>query len=86
MSQCPHCEATEDQATSRRIGRALGVNHQSVINRVNSYHASLPPARPPAAAPETPEVGELFTSGGSKKRGRTSSPPLIGPRAASHGG
>jgi transposase-like protein len=55
----------------RRIGRILGVNHQSVINRVNSYHASLPPARRPVAAPETLEMDELFTFVGSKKRRRT---------------
>src|SRR3712207_8029573 len=28
----------------RRIGRILGVNHQSVVNWVNSYHVSLPTA------------------------------------------
>ena len=55
----------------RRIGRVLGVNHQSVINWVNSYHASLPPARRPVAYPETLEVDELFTFIGSKKRRRT---------------
>ena len=56
----------------RRIGRILGVNHQSVINWVNSYHASLPPARRPVAAPETLEMDELFTFVGSKKRKPTS--------------
>ena len=55
----------------RRIGRILGVNHQSVINWVNSYHASLPPARQPVAVPETLEMDELFTFIGSKKRRRT---------------
>src|ERR671917_577918 len=56
----------------RRIGRILGVNHQSVINWVNSYHASLPAARPPVASPETLEMDELFTFVGSKKRKPTS--------------
>jgi hypothetical protein len=55
----------------RRIGRVLGVNHQSVINWVNARHASLPPARPPVTAPETLETDELFTFVGSKKRRRT---------------
>jgi transposase-like protein len=56
----------------RRIGRILGVNHQSVINWVNSYHASLPPARRLVASVETPEMDELFTFVGSKKRKLTS--------------
>jgi hypothetical protein len=51
----------------RRTGRVLGVNHQSVINWVNAYHAFLPAAEPPVAAPETLEMGELFTFIGSKK-------------------
>ncbi len=118
MSQCPHCEATEEQTTYgrtargsrrykcrpcarvytpeplplgygdevkreavrfylegtnfRRIGRVLGVNHQSVINWVNAYHAGLPAVPPPVTAPETLEMDELFTFVGSKKRRRTS--------------
>ena len=56
----------------RRIGRVLGVNHQSVINWVNAYHASLPAAEQSPAAPETLEMDELFTFIGSKKRRRTS--------------
>lgn len=56
----------------RRIGRVLGVNHQSVINWVNAYHASLPAAEHPVASPETLEMDELFTFVGSKKRRRTS--------------
>jgi transposase-like protein len=56
----------------RRIGRILGVNHQSVVNWVNAYHASLPAAGRPVAAPETLEMDELFTFVGSKKRRRTS--------------
>jgi transposase-like protein len=56
----------------RRIGRLLGVNHQSVINWVNAYHAGLPAAAPPVAAPETLGMDELFTFVGSKKRKPTS--------------
>jgi transposase-like protein len=56
----------------RRIGRLLGVNHQSVINRVNAYHAALPAAQPPVSAPETMEMDELFTFVGSRKRKRPS--------------
>lgn len=57
---------------SRRIGRILSVNHQSVINWVNAYHASLPAAEQPVAHPETLEMDELFTFVGSKKRRRMS--------------
>jgi transposase-like protein len=56
----------------RRIGRVLGVNHQSVVNWVNAYHASLPTAEQSLAAPETLGMDELFTFIGSKKRRRTS--------------
>ena len=58
----------------RRIGRILSVNHQSVTNWVNSYHASLPEASAPVATPQTLEVDEMFTFVGSKKRRPTSSP------------
>ncbi len=66
----------------RRIGRILGINDQSVINWVNSYHASLP-AEQPVTKLETLEMDELFTFVGSKKRGLTSSPSLTGRRAVS---
>jgi transposase-like protein len=56
----------------RRIGRVLGVNHQSVVNWVNAYHASPPAAEQALAAPETLEMDELFTFIGSKKRKPTS--------------
>jgi transposase-like protein len=55
----------------RRIGRILGVNHQSVINWINAYHAGLPAAEQPVATPETLEMDELFTFVGSKKGRRT---------------
>jgi transposase-like protein len=57
----------------RRIGRILSANHQSVINRVNSYQAVLPASEPAVAAPEVVELDELFTFAGSKKRKPASS-------------
>lgn len=56
----------------RRIGRVLGVNHQSVVNWVNAYHANLPPAEQPVAAPGTLEMDELFHLHRLKKSKRTS--------------
>lgn len=50
----------------RRIGRVLGVNHQSVINWVNSYHATLPASGQALASPEMVALDELFTFVGSK--------------------
>src|ERR1044072_4675748 len=70
----------------RRIGRILSVNHQSVVNWVNSYHAALSPARQVVAAPETLEMDELFTFVGSKKGKPTSSPSSKGRRAVSSRG
>ncbi len=70
----------------RRIGRVLGVNHQSVINWVNAYYACLPAAEPPVAAPETLEMDELFTFVGSKKARPTSSPSSKERRGASSRG
>jgi transposase-like protein len=52
----------------RRIGRILSVNHQSVVNWVNAYHAALPEAAPSASPPAVVELDELFTFIGSKKR------------------
>ncbi len=57
----------------RRIARVLGINHQSVINWINSYHAALPASDQTVAAPEVVELDELFTFVGSKKRKPTSS-------------
>ena len=51
----------------RRIGRILSVNHQSVTNWVNAYHARLPEASTPVERPQTLEMDELFTFIGSKK-------------------
>ncbi|MBV9956877.1 MAG: IS1 family transposase [Acidobacteria bacterium] len=67
----------------RRIGRVLEVNHQSVVNWINSYHAALPEASQAVDKPETLEMDELFTFVGSKKRKPTSSPSLTEKRGAS---
>jgi transposase-like protein len=73
-------------ANFRRIGRILSVNHQSVVNWVNSYHASLPAAEQSVAQPGTLEMDELFTFVGSKKRPLSSSRSSSGRRAASSRG
>ena len=73
-------------ANFRRIGRVLGVNHQSVVNWVNAYHAGLPAAARPVSEPETLEMDELFTFVGSKKARPTSSPSSKGRRGASSRG
>ena len=54
----------------RRIGRLLSVNHQSVVNWVNAYHAQLPPTPKGVAKPETVELDELYSFIGSKKKAR----------------
>src|SRR4028118_815472 len=59
----------------RRIGRVLGVNHQSVINWINAYHAALPISEQSVSLPEVVELDELFTFVGSKKRKPTLSRP-----------
>jgi hypothetical protein len=61
-----------EDTSFRRIGRVLGVNHQSVINWVNAYHTALPAAAAPVAFPETLEMDELLTFVGSKKLRRKS--------------
>lgn len=70
----------------RRICRILSVNHQSVANWVNAYHAALPSAEQPVAAPATLEMDELLTFVGSKKARPTSSPSSKERRAASSRG
>ena len=56
----------------RRIGRILQVNHQSVVNWVNAYHAALPESRTPVTKPAVLEMDELFTFVNSEKRPLTS--------------
>jgi transposase-like protein len=70
----------------RRIGRILSVNHQSVVNWVNAFHAQLRAkkmALPVPGAVGTLEMDELFTFVGAKKSARLSSPSLTARRAAS---
>ena len=57
----------------RRIGRTLGVVHQTVANWVAAHAAALP-AQPPAPseAVETAELDELYTFVGEKKTSPTS--------------
>lgn len=49
-----------DGMNMRRIGRVLGVNHQSVANWVKAYAANSPPL-PFHGEVETVELDELFT-------------------------
>ena len=70
----------------RRIGRILSVNHQSVVNWVNAYHAGLSAPEQVVTRPETLEMDELFTFVGSKKDKPTSSPSSKERRAASSRG
>ena len=70
----------------RRIGRLLSVNHQSVVNWVNAFHAQLKARGVAVPAPgqvSTLEMDELFTFVGAKKSRRLSSLSLTGGRAAS---
>ncbi len=70
----------------RRIGRLLSVNHQSVVNWINSYHAQLKAKKATLPVPDNPgtlEMDELFTFVGAKKSQSLSSRSLTGRRAAS---
>ena len=60
-----------DGANLRRIGRHLGVNHQSVANWVSAYAARLPAAPLPEEV-ETIEMDELHTFIEDKKTKPTS--------------
>jgi len=59
-----------DGINFRRIGRQLGVNHQTVINWVNAHAKTIPDAPVPEKA-EAIEMNELYTYIGSKKTGST---------------
>jgi transposase-like protein len=70
----------------RRIGRLLSVNHQSVVNWINAFHAQLRAkklALPMPGQVSTLEMDELFTFIGAKKSQLLSSPSLIARRGAS---
>ncbi len=55
-----------DGMNFRRIARQLGVNHQTVINWINAYVATLPSSTVPAQ-PDIIELDELHTFVGDKK-------------------
>lgn len=60
-----------DGGNLRRVGRQLGVNHQSVANWVNAHAAQLPDAPLPEQV-ETIEMDELHTFVERKKTKPTS--------------
>jgi transposase-like protein len=55
-----------DGMNFRRIGRQLGVHHQTVINWINGHSAQLPPAPVPDTVTVI-EQDELYTFIGHKK-------------------
>jgi len=70
----------------RRIGRLLSVNHQSVVNWINGFHAQLRAKKMTPPVPgnlSTLEMDELFTFVGAKKSQHLSSRSLTERRAAS---
>ena len=56
----------------RRIGRLLGVNHQSVVNWVNAYQAKIQDSVQTPFTSETIEIDELWSFVGEKKTKLTS--------------
>jgi len=69
----------------RRIGRLLSVNHQSVVNWINAFHAQLRTQKMALPVPgqvSTLEMDELFTFIGTKKSQHSSSRLLTEHRAA----
>lgn len=61
-----------DGLNFRRIGRLLGVHHQTVINWVNDAAARVPSVIPSPSDPETVELDELYTFVQQKKNGSMS--------------
>jgi transposase len=61
-----------DGLNFRRIGRLLGVHHQTVINWVNAVAERVADAIPQPPGAETVELDELYTFVGQKKSGSTS--------------
>ena len=61
-----------DGLNYRRIGRLLGVNHQTVCNWVTAAADHLPEASPAPAASATVELDELYPFVGAKKTASTS--------------
>ena len=60
-----------DGMNLRRIGRHLGIHHQSVANWVKAYASQLPKAPVPEQV-DAAELDEMFTFIGDKKTGSTS--------------
>jgi transposase-like protein len=60
-----------DGMNLRRIGRQLGIHHQTVANWVREYAEKLPDAPVPDQV-RTAEMDELFTFIGEKKTGSMS--------------
>jgi transposase-like protein len=56
-----------DGMNFRRIARHLGVHHQTVINWINAYTATLPDLPPQPASTTVIEQDELFTFIAAKK-------------------
>jgi transposase-like protein len=64
-----------DGMNLRRIGRTLGLSHQTVANWVNAHADRLPDEPPlPGGDGAVNELDELFTFVGNKKTSPTSSP------------
>ena len=73
-----------DGINLRRIGRMLGVTHQSVSNWVAAYARQLPDLPPtPAAGRAVHELDELYTIVASKKTASPSSPRSTAPPGVS---
>ena len=73
-----------DGINLRRIGRMLGVTHQSVSNWVPAYARQLPELPPTPASPQAVhELDELYTFVASKKTVSTSLPKSTAPPAVS---
>jgi transposase-like protein len=64
----------------RRIGRLLGVNHQSVVNWINAYQAKIQNTGNLPKETETIEIDELWSFVGKKKTKHISSRRLIARR------
>ena len=62
-----------DGINLRRIGRHLGLHHQTVANWAKAYAAELPETPMPEEVKDA-EMDELFTFIGDKKTGSTFSP------------
>ncbi|MBA2607036.1 MAG: IS1 family transposase [Acidobacteria bacterium] len=54
----------------RRIGRLLGVNHQSVVNWVTAYHEKIKQSAAVPKKTQTIEMDELWSFVGEKKTER----------------